>query len=449
VAGVEDLGARLTGVAGRRVGILGAGWAGMAAAVELADAGARVTVFEAAHTLGGRARAVEYRGLTLDNGAHILIGAYRQTLALMRKVGVNEGAGDIARVPLELNFPGRFRLRAPRLPRPLHLAAALLGCRGLPFAQRVAAARFMRAAQAMRFTLEQDTSVCALLERFDQGEQACRFLWDPLCIAALNTRPHEASAQVFLNVLRDSLDGTQRDSELVLPRRDLSRLFPLPAAGFVGARGGRVITGCGVNAVHARESGFEIEHARGSERCDAVVCALPPYRVAEVLAPLTAMHTTALRIDALEHEPITCVYLQYDPHARLPQSMVGLDGALAQWAFDRGRLVGQAGLVCAVISARGAHEQLSHEPLAARVAEELGVRFAGLGTAHWSKVIAEKRATFSCRPNLERPDQRTPVPGLLLAGDYTASPYPGTLEAAVRSGVHCARLLIEGHHVHA
>jgi len=444
---MEDLGARLSGIIGQRVCILGAGWAGMAAAVELADAGAQVAVFESAHTLGGRARAIDYRGLTLDNGAHILVGAYRQTLALMRKMGVSEDGGDVARGPLDLNFPGSFRLRTPRLPRPLHLAAGLLLCRGLPFAQRLAAVRFMRAAQAMHFTLQQDTSVSALLERFEQGEQARRFLWEPLCIAALNTRPHEASAQVFLNVLRDSLDGARRDSELVLPRRDLSRLFPLPAADFVGARGGRVVAGCEVNAVHARESGFEIEHAHGSERCDAVVCALPPYRVAGVLATLPAMQPIARRIDALEHEPITCVYLQYRPDVRLPQSMVGLEGALAQWAFDRGRLAGQSGLICAVVSARGAHEQLSHEQLAAQVAEELAARFAGLNAPHWSKVIAEKRATFSCRPNLERPDQRTPIPGLVLAGDYTASPYPGTLEAAVRSGVRCARLLIEGSHV--
>lgn len=439
----------MNAIAGRHVAVLGAGWSGLAAALELSEAGVQVSVFEAAHALGGRARALEYRDTTLDNGAHILIGAYRQTLALMRKLGVDARSGAIARTPLELDFPGRFRLRALRLPRPLHLAAALLTCRGLALPERIGAIRFMRAARAMRYALVRDTSVDALLAAHRQGRDARRFLWDPLCLAALNTRPQEASAQVFLNVLRDCLDGSAGDSDLVLPRRDLSALFPLPAAERVRARGGRVLTGCAVRAVHARGDGFDIEHAQGSDRCDAVVCALPPYRVAEALAPIAAMQAIARGIDALAHEPIVCVYLQYASEAALPAAMVGLDDALAQWAFDRGRLAGQAGLVCAVISASGAHEALAHEALAQQVADELRRRFPSLRTPRWCKVIAEKRATFSCRPGLERPDQRTPVPGLLLAGDYTASPYPGTLEAAVRSGVRCARLMIQGDHVRA
>lgn len=439
----------MSGMAGRRVAVLGGGWAGMAAAVELSDAGARVAVFEAAQTLGGRARAVAYRGTTLDNGAHILVGAYRETLAIMRKVGVDEARGLFARLPLELNFPGRFRLRAPRLPGPLHLAAALLGCSGLPWGERLGAVRFMRTLQSMRFTLDRDTTVAALLECHAQGTHARRYLWEPLCIAALNTRAQQASAQVFLNVLRDSLNGARSDSELILPRCDLSHLFPLPAADHVDARGGRVVTGCAVHAVREHGRGFEIEHTHGREPCDAVVCALPPYRVADTLAPLASMRSITRDIDMLEHEPITSVYLQFDAGASLPGAMVGLEDGHAQWAFDRGRLAGQHGLVCAVVSARGAHEALSHEQLAVHVEDELRARFPRLGTPRWRKVIAEKRATFSCRPDLGRPDQITPVAGLVLAGDYTASPYPGTLEAAVRSGVRCARLLSEGSHVHA
>ncbi|MCW5621497.1 MAG: hydroxysqualene dehydroxylase HpnE [Burkholderiales bacterium] len=420
----------------------------MAAAVELSRSDVQVTVFEAASMLGGRARAVEYRGLKLDNGAHIMAGAYRQTLELMRKVGVHESSGHFVREPLDLHFPGLFRLRAARLPRPLHLAAGLLTCRGLPLAQRIGAARFMHTARRTGFALDTDISVDALLTRSGQGAHVRRFLWEPLCLAALNTRPQDASAQVFLNVLRDSLNGTRCDSELLLPRCDLSALFPAPAAAFVGARGGHVRMGCSVRAVQGHAAGFEIEHTRGNEHYDAVVCALPPYRVAEVLAPLPLPHGLLADIDALEHEPIFAVYLQYDEGAGLPQAMVGLDGGLAQWAFDRGRLQGQAGLICAVISARGPHQQLTHEQLAERVAHQLRARFARLRTPQWTKVIAEKRATFSCRARLQRPDQATPLPRLVLAGDYTASPYPGTLEAATRSGVRCARLLMEALHVH-
>ena len=439
----------MTQLRGRSVAVLGGGWAGMAAAVELADAGARVTVLEAAPMLGGRARTIEHRGLRLDNGAHILIGAYRHTLALMRKVGVDEVHGPLQRIPLDLHFPGAFRLRAPRLPRPLHLVAALLGASGLPWTERLAAVRFMREAQAIRFELPVDISVDRLLAQHAQGPRTRRYLWEPLCIAALNTPVHEASAQVFLNVLRDSLNGAARDSALLLPRQDLSRLFPLPAAEYVRARAGRVIAGCAVHAVSARAAGFEIEHSRGRETCDAVVCALPPFRVAQTLAPLAPLATTLRDIEALQYEPIYSVYLQYDSDIRLPQPMTGLDGCLAHWAFDRGALAGQPGLLCALISARGAHEALSHQQLATQVAQDLAARFRHLRAPHWSKVVAERRATFSCRPGLARPNQRTAVPGLVLAGDYTASPYPATLEAAVRSGMRCAQLLNEGSHVHA
>ena len=437
----------MTQVRGRRVAVLGGGWAGMAAAVELADAGARVKVLEAAPTLGGRARTVEYRGLALDNGAHILIGAYRQTLDSMRKVGVEEAHGQLQRSALDLHYPGRFRLRAPRLSRPLHLLAALLCARGLPWKERLATVRFMRAAQAMRFELPQDTTVERLLVSHTQGPCARRYLWEPLCMAALNTPVGEASAQVFLNVLRDSLNGAPRDSDLLLPRCDLSRLFPLPAAEYVRKRGGAVLTGCRVRAVRIDGAGFGIEHSLGQDTCDAVVCALPPFRVPEALATLPDLSATLRDIEALEYEPIHCVYLQFDTQVRLPQAMLGLDRSLAQWVFDRGALTGQPGLVCALISARGAHEALSQQQLASRIAEELVGRFPQLHAPRWTRVIAEKRATFSCRPGLARPDQRTRVPGLVLAGDYTASPYPGTLEAAERSGARCARLLAEGNHV--
>ena len=127
-----------------RVAIIGAGYAGMACAAELAAAGISVDVFEASRTLGGRARGVEIGGITVDNGAHILVGAYRETLRLMRLVGADPEA-LLTRHPLRLEYPGEFRLSAPRLPAPLHLAWGLLAARGLPFKEKPAAIRFMRA----------------------------------------------------------------------------------------------------------------------------------------------------------------------------------------------------------------------------------------------------------------------------------------------------------------
>ena len=439
---VENVGDDLSRKA--RIAVLGAGWAGLAAAMTLAESGMRVTVLEAARVVGGRARRVEHNGVALDNGLHILIGAYRETLRMVRQLG---GSGErdpgLLRLPLDLHIPGKFRLRAARLPAPLHLAAGLLWAEGLSLGERVRAARFMGRLRSMRFRLSEDVSVAALLARLRESDTARRYLWEPLCVSALNTGPDEASAQVFLNVLRDSLHGRRADSDLLLPARDLSALFPEPAVRWLESAGNEVRTGCTVDALSAGAAGFAVRSSAGEEHFDQVICALPPFRVAQVLDPIPALHPTLATIEALRHAPIYSVYLQYARAARLPQSMLGFDGGFAHWAFDRGRLCGQDGLIGVVISARGRHQDIDQAALARSVQAELAAQFPALGAPHWTRVIAEKRGTFACTVGVSRPAQRTPVPGLYLAGDYTASDYPATLESAVRSGVACARMVLD------
>ena len=343
--------------------------------------------------------------------------------------------------PLDLNYPGEFRLRTAALPAPWHLATGLMYCEGLSLAERLSALRFMGRLRAAKFALAQDCSVEQLLARHRQSVPACRFLWHPLCIAALNTAPAHASAQVFLNVLRDTFTGGAADSRLLLPTADLAALFPAPAARWLIARGSSVRTGCAVSTIARDGDGFQISHLGGNERFDAVVCALPPYRVCEVAGSVLPPDAAAA-IDALRYEPITSIYFQFDADTRLPQAMLGMSGGLLHWVFDRGRLCRQHGLLGAVISAGGAHAALDHGTLAEQVAMELRKRFPTLGAPQWHKVIAEKRATFACTPAMRRPDQVTGVRGFFLAGDYTSSPYPGTLEAAVRSGTRCARAIL-------
>ncbi len=424
------------------VAILGGGWSGMAAAVELADHGAPVTVFEASRTLGGRARRVEVNGVALDNGLHILIGAYRETLRLIAKVS---GARDrgLLRGPLDLHVLGKFRLRAAPLPAPLHLAAALLRAQGLSLAERLRAVLWMSQLRATKFRLDSDVPVALLLARHRQGACTLRYLWEPLCTSALNTPPERASAQVFLNVLRDSLSGQRQDSELLVPTTDLSALFPEPAARYVQERGGQVLTGTPVSSLHADASGLMLDTAAGPTRFSHVICALPPYRVAETLAGLPALADVVQAVQRLAHEPIYSVYLQYPDSLQLPQPMFGLDAEIAQWVFDREALCGQRGLVGVVISASGRHQDLDQETLVARVHSELRAHFPRLVDPLWSRVIAEKRATFSCVVGVQRPSQRTALPNVYLAGDYTASAYPATLESAARSGVACARMILE------
>ncbi len=424
-----------------RVGIIGGGYAGMAAAAELASRDIKVTVFESAKQLGGRARGVLHNDTQLDNGQHLLLGCYRETLRLIELVG-GDIEIDFLCLPLQLDLHNHFSLKAPRLPAPLHLLVALLNAQGLTWAERMKAAGFMLKLQGMKFQLEQDTTVKELLVEFGQDADLSLKLWEPLCIAALNTPIHKASAQVLLNVLRDALNRKRADSDMLLPRIDFTTLFPQRAADYMARHGEKVHLSCGVESIDPKQNGFELVTAEGTHTFSHVICAAPPSVAAKLLRPISEMSKTVSQIDALEQQPIYTVYLQYPAHVRLPHPMIGLHQRFSQWLFDKGQIADQHGLLASVISAEGVHQELSQDDLAEKVIAELREEFGIVVRPDWFKVIAEKRATFCCSPNLDRPTQRTAIPNLFLAGDYTDGDYPATLEGAVLSGLRCAELCL-------
>ena len=402
----------------QRVAVVGGGYAGMAAAVVLAKAGVRVTVFESGPVPGGRARRVTSQGVEIDNGQHLLVGAYRALFGAMREVGVPQSA--VLRMPLEVRYARGLSLRRMWLPGRLGLAGGLLGARGIPWRERWGALRFMNGLQSTGFALHRDTSVAELLAAHRQNGAIGHFLWRPLCVSALNTPPELASAKVFLAVLRDTLGADAEASDLLLPRVDLSRLFPEPAAQFVQQHGGEVLL---------KETVRDLGALRAAYR--AVIVAVGPHQL------------KALLPDAPEYryQPIYTCYLQYAKGVRLPLPMLGLAEGIVQWAFDRGALLGETGRLACVISAQGDHQQLQGGELAERCHAELAAALPGLGRPDWSRVIAEKRATISC--SIDRAKlPLEPAPGVFLAGDYTDPEYPPTLEAAVRSGVRAAQLAL-------
>lgn len=408
--------------------VIGAGYAGLAAAVELAAAGRSVDVFEASRVLGGRARAAQIAGFTVDNGQHILIGAYTETLRLMRAVGVDPETA-LRRTPLRFEFPGQFLLQAPHLPAPLHGVFALLFARGLDWHEKWAAVRLMQRLRASLFRIEPDITVAAWLDRNLTPSRQRRLLWEPLCIAALNTPAERASAQTLANVLRDTLGNRREASDMLLPRVDLAAMFPQPAAEFIAQRGGSLHLGRRISSLRREGDGWMVdEHGPFCQ----IVLAVAPYHLAALAPGLAPM---------LQHftwEPIVTSYFSYPPAVRLPGPMLGVDSGLAQWLFDRGALCGQHGLIAAVISARGRHEDLPTAQLENGIHAEIARIVSDLPAPLSVKTIAEKRATFSCVPNLRRPSARTELPGLWLAGDYVAGDYPATLEGAIRSGVAAA-----------
>ena len=448
------------------VAIIGGGWAGLAAAVELCTAGASVTVYEAAKRLGGRARSVAIDGRVLDNGQHILIGAYRETLRLIRHVHRNidkrkearaghasSNAGHrpstlLHRLPLTLQHPaGNFRLRLPPswlpLPAPLPLAIGLLGVRGVTLAEKRAAARFIRGLQALDYRLDADSSVTSLLDRTGQAGALRRMLWEPLCLAALNTPPEHASAQIFANVLRDSLGGDRYATDLLLPAVDLGQLFPDAAATFIAAHGGRIRLSCRIEHMTRDKQHWCI----GDESFDHVIIATAPQHAVPLLTGHAEIHSVATQLGAYDYEPIGTVYAAYPPEVRLPAPMLGLSDAagnkLGQWAFDHGRLCRTPGLIAFVLSARGRWDERDNAALMVALHQELQAALRRrLPFPVWHKTLRERRATFSCRPDLFRPNASMPLPGLHLAGDYVCADYPATLEGAVRSGIQAARSIL-------
>ena len=425
-----------------RIAIIGAGWAGMAAAVAAVQAGHHVTVFEAARTVGGRARAMHATApdgsvLSLDNGQHILIGAYTESLRLMRLVGVDVDAA-LLRLPLVLRFPDGSGLRLPDLPPPWDALLGIARARGWSWGERLALLRTAHAWQRTGFACNPEDTVAKLCA--DLPRRLLDGFIDPLCVAALNTPAQEASGQVFLRVLQDSLFSGRGGSNLLLPRVDLGALFPEAAACWLRNQGAIVCTGQRVQTLTTRpQGGWSVD----GTAFDAVLLATPSTEAARLVsqcaqtapyALTVPMCDWAARAQALRFEAITTVYAQGTPRADgrlLPEPMLALQGSAAhpaQFVFDRGQLGGPPGLLAFVASAsRGERAQTERQVL------EQARQHLGLAGLQAVQTVVEKRATFACTPGLQRPGAAI-APGLSACGDYIAGPYPATLEGAVRSG---------------
>ncbi|RYX95973.1 MAG: FAD-dependent oxidoreductase [Comamonadaceae bacterium] len=441
-----------------RVAVIGAGWAGCAAAVEAVRRGHEVTLYESARTPGGRARRVESvlpaenpAPVTLDNGQHILIGAYAETLRLMAELGVDEKTA-LLRLPLTLRFPDGSGIRFPMhawLPAPLDALVGIATAHGWTWRDRLSMLRAATGWQLRGFRCAPQTPVADLCSGLSAGAMAQ--LIEPLCVSALNTPPDRASGQVFLRVLRDALFSASGGSNLLLPRKDLGALLPDAALAWLSTHGGAVRLGLRVQSI-ARD-----QHAaagtgawsvstdtdpRSPLRFGAVLLACPPGEAARLAVPAAStdddpVQTWASLARSLKHEAITTVYA-LAPGARLAQPMLALRSGAnypAQFVFDRGQLGGPDGLLAFVVSASHGDSATLASQVLAQAGEQLG-----LMQLEAVQTIVEKRATFACTPGLQRPGMEI-TDGLLACGDYIEGPYPATLEGAVMSGLAAAKAL--------
>ncbi|ETF00538.1 hypothetical protein W822_21525 [Advenella kashmirensis W13003] len=525
-----------------RVAVVGAGWAGLAAAWKLEQAGCRTDVFEQAPVLGGRARKalIPRRNLVLDNGQHLMLGAYGQILALMQEIGIDLDKA-LLRLPLQLNSLNKqFGLRVnPAYPGPLRLPLALVRLKGLAAREKFALVRALFQLQLAGWRVEPALSVKAWLDAQRQPPALRDLFWAPLCIATLNTPLAQASMALFARVLKDSLGAGAEACDLILPRVDLSTLWPqalarrltvhtnTPVRGITYTQDGYTVQtgrrkknadmsgstngGC-ANGEHANGGGANAGNANDENATtfDAVVLATPPLICHRLLARLSqggthdlsdgsraSVHGAVIQagdgtlspmdpngvapllgqLQAFQYHAIAtltvflaapfplheCMYMLNENRA------LGHDG---QWLFNRSRFMHPSDNPSAGMAnddsacARDAEEPASNvnedhhhaisivishadhlvgadkNTIASAVLDQISSQLPdglSLPAVLGHELIIEKRATFAATPQLARPGNRTPWPGLFLAGDWTDTGYPAVLEGAVMSGIAAAK----------
>lgn len=450
-----------------KLAIVGAGYAGCAAAFEAATLypKAQITLFEAARVLGGRARRVDMpSSKPIDNGQHILIGAYAELRRVMLAVDIIPSK-YLMRMPLELHYPDEVRLALPRWPAPLHVLAGMAYADGLSRDDKLAFIRAALSWRAMKWRCDEAMTVADLTH--DLPPLIRERFTDLLCVSALNTAPETASAQVFLNVLKDSLGSKREASDFLLPRCDLSALMPDAVANWLIKRNHRVLQGERVNVIERVRTDANphptplpsMGEGAGQwrvneESFDAVIIATPALEAARLITPLQAalpaVTDAITRCNALQYEAITTVYVRIakrhgsvdNKQIRLPKAMLALNETPtqpAQFVFDRGLLCGDEGMFSLIVSASSASQDFTERQWL-QAAREALAQWKIQGMLTIAKVITEKRATFACTAGLQRPAMRI-SDTLMLAGDYVEGAYPSTLEGAVRSGVAAARNL--------
>lgn len=427
------------------IAVVGAGWAGLAAAVRLKDLGSTVTVFEAAPVAGGRARGVDDVNMgRIDNGQHLMLGAYTESLKLIERLQASPSLEHVLfRSPLHLeSADGSFKLQASTLPAPLNTLLALLSAKGLGLSERLRALRMMLRCRLAGWRAQPNETVQSLLRRHQQSAMLAHRLWTPLCLAALNTPIAQSCAQLFLNVLRDSLDGRRDASDLLIPTVDLTQLWPEAAAQTMTMRYRHL-----VREVRATPTQVQIDQ----EQFDACVVAVPPYAAARILFDTSDDGNALQRIlQAFEYRAIATLTLELESDWQPPQSMLMLEedlarGHVGQWVFKRARQPRQLSVVISDATdflkqdralfvqtvATQIREQCAKHPLSARE----------MPAVKHQRLIVEKRATFDAVPGLARPTNTSPWPRIVLAGDWTDTGYPAVLEGAVRSGLAAAAIL--------
>lgn len=425
--------------------VIGAGFAGLSAAVRLTKRGAKVLVLEARSRLGGRATAFSDRdtGELVDNGQHVLLGCYRDTLAFLADIGATDNVSMQRQLRVTMiDREGRTsRLVCPALPSPLHLIGGVLEWDAIGWRDRLS---ILRMDGPWHRPPLADETVEAWLIRNGQRARLREMLWEPLALAALNQSLAEATAAPFARVLKEMFGPDPQAAAIVLPAKPLHQMYAEPARTFIERAGGAVRTGMPAT-VRVSGAGAAVEAANEGWTPKAVVSAVPWFALDGLIAgDRSPLGDVLDRAGAMASSPIVTVNLWFD-RVVTDEPFIGLPGRDMQWVFDKRRVFGGSASHLSLVSS-GASPLVAktNDELIAAAHQELSEALPEVraGRLVRSTVIREPRATFSLAPRQPaRPQSATGAPGLFLAGDWIDTGLPATIESAVRSG-HLAAALI-------
>ncbi|HWQ34882.1 MAG TPA: hydroxysqualene dehydroxylase HpnE [Blastocatellia bacterium] len=437
--------------------VIGGGFAGLSAAVDLAAAGRRVLLLERRAFLGGRAYSFtdQTTGDVIDNGQHLMMGCYHHTLNFLNKIGASDKLSFQAspRVDFLHEREGAASFQCPAVPAPLHLLAGLARLQTIGWRDRLSALRVglaLRHLNGNRARLA-DITVSEWLSELGQTERMQRRFWNLVALATLNEQPDRASADMFARVLDQAFMRTKRDSAMVLSRVGLSELYTDDARRFIEARGGEVRLNASVARIDFENNRAVGVTLRSGERiaAEVIISAVPYFMLRHLLAPEIIAGCESFRaIPEFKSAPIVSINLWYDE----PVTQVEFTGLLdspVEWVFNKNAIAGESGKrrqhLALVIS--GAHDtaRMPKEKLTEIAVTEMRRFFPAARRQQpvHAFVIKEHDATLSHTPGTARlrPVARTPFSNFLLAGDWTDTGLPATIEGAVWSGQQCAQLV--------
>ncbi|HWN97753.1 MAG TPA: hydroxysqualene dehydroxylase HpnE [Blastocatellia bacterium] len=433
----------------KRVVIIGGGFSGLAAGVTLAERGAEVLLLERRHHLGGRAYSfIDSRtGSAVDNGQHLFMGCYHHTIDFLQKIGCLDRLKfqDKPRVDFLDRADGFVKFECPPLPAPLHAVAGLLRMKGLTLGDKLRALNVGRAIRSNG--MPESLTVDQWLDKLGQSERIRQRFWYPMVIATLNEDPRRASAKMLKRVLEEAFGGGRANTSIGIARVGLSDLYTGGAREFIESRGGQVRTGAEVLRLTVRRGSIVAAELKGGESIEAdhFITAVPPSAFLQLLDSETAK--TFESIGKLESSPIVSINLWFDRPV-IDREFTGLIGTRCQWVFNKDLILSpsrKTNHIAVIISAARDFVEWTREALVEMALSELQEMVPSSREAKLiqSAIVKEREATMAHTVESDhlRPGPETALTNLVLAGDWTDTGLPATIESAVLSGTIASQMI--------